>query len=94
MDQTGLENKGKFDFDVIFMPDDSMFGVRFRSSADTMDKAAPGFFTALADTTGLKLVPEKLPSMSWLSTTPKLPRPTDSVTNENARDSRLWRPHR
>jgi len=61
VDQTGLEDKGKFDFDIIFMPDDSMFGGRFRPSADTLDKAAPGFFTALADTTGLKLVPEKSP---------------------------------
>jgi uncharacterized protein (TIGR03435 family) len=57
VDRTGLD--GKFDFDVTFMPDDSMFGGRFRPSAEMQEKAAPGFFTALTEQTGLKLFPEK-----------------------------------
>jgi uncharacterized protein (TIGR03435 family) len=61
VDQTGLADKGKFDFDIVFMPDDSMFGGRFHASPDVMEKAAPGFFNALTETTGLKLVPEKVP---------------------------------
>jgi uncharacterized protein (TIGR03435 family) len=57
VDHTGLT--GKYDFDIIFMPDESMFGGRFRASADMQEKAAPGFFTALTESTGLKLTPEK-----------------------------------
>jgi len=57
VDRTGLT--GRFDFDVIFMPDDSMFGGRFRPTPEMADKAAPNFFTALTEATGLKLTPEK-----------------------------------
>jgi uncharacterized protein (TIGR03435 family) len=59
VDRSGIE--GKFDFDVVFMPDDSMFGGRFHASADMAEKAAPGFFTALTESTGLKLTPDKVP---------------------------------
>ncbi len=57
VDRTGLTDK--YDYDVIFMPDDSMFGGRFRASPEMVEKAAPNFFTALTEATGLKLTAEK-----------------------------------
>jgi uncharacterized protein (TIGR03435 family) len=57
VDQTGLT--GRFDFDVTFMPDETMFGGRFRPSADSQASAAPNFFTAIQEQLGLKLIPEK-----------------------------------
>lgn len=58
VDQTGLS--GRYDFDLTFMPDDTMFGGRFRLPPDMMDKAAPNIFTALQQQLGLKLTPEKV----------------------------------
>lgn len=57
IDRTGLT--GKFDFDVTFMPDETMFGGRFRPSPDSQANAAPNFFTAIQEQLGLKLAPEK-----------------------------------
>jgi uncharacterized protein (TIGR03435 family) len=58
VDQTGLT--GKFDFDVTFMPDETMFGGRFRPSPEALANAAPNFFTAIQEQLGLKLTPEKV----------------------------------
>jgi uncharacterized protein (TIGR03435 family) len=57
VDHTGLA--GKFDFDVTFMPDETMFGGRFRASPDSQANSAPNFFTAIQEQLGLKLTPEK-----------------------------------
>jgi uncharacterized protein (TIGR03435 family) len=57
IDQTGLT--GKYDFDVTFMPDETMFGGRFRASPESLATAAPDFFTAIQEQLGLKLTPEK-----------------------------------
>jgi uncharacterized protein (TIGR03435 family) len=57
IDHTGLT--GKFDFDVTFMPDETMFGGRFRPSPESQANAAADFFTAIQEQLGLKLTPEK-----------------------------------
>jgi uncharacterized protein (TIGR03435 family) len=59
VDHTALD--GRFDIDVAFLPDDSMFGGRFHAPPDMLDKGAPSFFTALTESTGLKLTPDKIP---------------------------------
>ncbi len=55
VDQTGLS--GKYDFDVTFMPDETMFGGRMRQPTEGTVTAA-SLYTALAEI-GLKLTPEK-----------------------------------
>lgn len=55
LDHTSLP--GKYDYDVTFLPDQTMFGGRFRPSPDTLANAAPNFFTAIQEQLGLKLTP-------------------------------------
>jgi len=59
VDHTGLPADTRYNFDLAFLPDDSMFGGRFHFP-DQMDKAAPNIFTALQEQLGLKLTPEKI----------------------------------
>lgn len=56
VDHTGLT--GKFDFDVTFLPDETMFGGRVQMPPDTSN-SAPSLFTALQDQLGLRLIPDK-----------------------------------
>jgi uncharacterized protein (TIGR03435 family) len=57
LDQTGLT--GQFDFDLSFMPDDSMFGGDMRLPPS--DNPPPDLFTAMQEQLGLKLTPGKEP---------------------------------
>jgi uncharacterized protein (TIGR03435 family) len=59
VDRTGLT--ARFDYEVIFMPDETMLNGRFHATPEMLEKAAPNFFTALTDSTGLKLTPDKAP---------------------------------
>jgi uncharacterized protein (TIGR03435 family) len=59
IDRTGLT--ARFDYAVTFMPDETMFNGRFRPSPEMLEKSAPNFFTALTESTGLKLTPDKAP---------------------------------
>jgi uncharacterized protein (TIGR03435 family) len=58
VDHTGLTTR--YDYDVTFLPDETMFGGRFHASSDTLANSAPNFFTALTESTGLKLTPDKI----------------------------------
>jgi uncharacterized protein (TIGR03435 family) len=60
VDQTGLSATANYDFDLTFLPDESMFGGRYRASAENVANSAPNLFTALQEQLGLKLSPEKL----------------------------------
>ena len=57
LDQTGLA--GQFDFDLTFMPDDSMFGGDMRLPPS--DNPPRDLFTAMQEQLGLKLTPAKVP---------------------------------
>ncbi len=57
VDQTGLT--GKYDFNFVFTPDDSMFNGRSQGPKTDDAEAAPNFFDALQENLGLKLTAEK-----------------------------------
>ncbi len=63
LDKTGLT--GNFDFDLVWTPDETQFGGR--GSSMPADPNAPNIFTAFQEQLGLKLEPQKVPSMCWLS---------------------------
>jgi uncharacterized protein (TIGR03435 family) len=58
LDQTGL--KDRFDFALIWMPDDSQFGGHM--PIPPSDNSAPGLFTAIQEQLGLKLDAVKAPA--------------------------------
>ena len=59
VDRTGLS--GRYDFDLEFAPDQSVFGGALGRSASTDDSAKPGLFTAIQQQLGLKLEAAKGP---------------------------------
>jgi uncharacterized protein (TIGR03435 family) len=56
VDHTGLP--GQYDFDLTFLPDDSMFGGHL-PPVDNTSTPPPGLFTAMQEQLGLKLTPFK-----------------------------------
>ena len=59
VDKTSLT--GQFDFDLTFMPDDSVFGGRMHLPPSDSGATAPSLYTALQEQLGLKLSPSKGP---------------------------------
>lgn len=57
LDKTGLT--GKFDFDLVWTPDETQFGGK--GSSMPADPNAPNIFTAFQEQLGLKLEPQKAP---------------------------------
>jgi uncharacterized protein (TIGR03435 family) len=53
IDQTGLP--GRYDFDLEFTPDETVFGGALGKGGNADDSVKPGLFTALQDQLGLKL---------------------------------------
>jgi len=62
LDRTGLPATACYDFDLTFLPDETMFGGRYRASAEDLANPAASLFTALEEQLGLKLSPEKIPA--------------------------------
>jgi len=57
VEKTGLV--GQFDFDLTFMPDESVFGGRVHLTPVDSGAVAPGLYTAMQEQLGLKLSPFK-----------------------------------
>lgn len=62
VDRTSLPAATDYDFDLTFLPDDSMLGGRYRPSSENLANPEPNLFTAIQEQLGLKLTPEQIPA--------------------------------